>query len=85
MGHPSLQDQTHQPLGSWAWSPTRGKRAPKDTWTVVGGRVHRNPPTEQRPTPHPGSLLKNSLEMCEGLKKANDIKIVFSGSGERKV
>lgn len=41
-----------------------------------GGRgAHGNPP------PHSDSLLKNSLEMYQGLKKANDIKIVFSGSG----
>lgn len=52
VGPSSLHDQTHQPFGSWAWSSTHGKWAPKDTWTVVGGRVHRNPLIGQTDT-HP--------------------------------
>lgn len=45
-----------QPTGKWA---------PKDVWTVVEGRVQKpfDRTEQQRPTPHSGSLLKNSLEM----------------------
>lgn len=60
------------------------QRAP-ETSGLGEGRVHGNPPTGQsdRPTPTSGSQLKNSLEMHQGLKEANDIKIVSVALGER--